>query len=232
MRFSERIGFRLCGIADEPFWPAVNGSSASRTSVRCRWRTSVACCSSVAPGERERGEELGVAVAVHDLRRRALAAGEAQPLHHERLDPRVDVRERADRAGDLPDGDRPAGARERLAPPRPGVVPAGELQAEGDRLGVDAVAAPHHRRAPVLERALLHRRQHAVHARRGGARSPPASWTASVVSSTSEEVIPLCRWRAAGAALLLDEGEEGDDVVLHRPLDLVDARDVGRGELE
>ena len=32
-----------------PSDPAVNGSSASRTSVRCRWRTSVACCSSVPP---------------------------------------------------------------------------------------------------------------------------------------------------------------------------------------
>ena len=34
------IGLRLCGIALEPFWPAVNGSSTSRTSVRWRWRIS------------------------------------------------------------------------------------------------------------------------------------------------------------------------------------------------
>src|SRR6185369_4107680 len=33
-------------------------------------------------------------------------------------------------------------------------------------------------------------------------------------------------------ALLLEEGEEGDDVVLRRALDLVDARDVGGPELE
>ena len=37
---SHTIGFRLCGIADDPFWPAANGSNASRTSVRCRWRIS------------------------------------------------------------------------------------------------------------------------------------------------------------------------------------------------
>ncbi len=44
------IGLRLCGIADEPFCaPARNGSSTSRTSVRCRWRTSVAKRSSPAP---------------------------------------------------------------------------------------------------------------------------------------------------------------------------------------
>ena len=29
-------GLRLWGIAEEPFWPARNGSSTSLTSVRCR----------------------------------------------------------------------------------------------------------------------------------------------------------------------------------------------------
>ena len=29
-------GFRLCGIADEPFCPAANGSWTSRTSVLAR----------------------------------------------------------------------------------------------------------------------------------------------------------------------------------------------------
>ena len=40
--FSESTGLRLCGIAEEPFWPSEKNSSASSTSVRCRWRTSVA----------------------------------------------------------------------------------------------------------------------------------------------------------------------------------------------
>ena len=39
---SATFGFRLCGIADEPFMPAANGSSTSRTSVRARCRISVA----------------------------------------------------------------------------------------------------------------------------------------------------------------------------------------------
>ena len=39
---SVRIGLRLWGIAEEPFCPAANGSSTSRTSVRCRLRISVA----------------------------------------------------------------------------------------------------------------------------------------------------------------------------------------------
>ncbi len=42
---SQVIGLRLCGIAEEPFWPRPNGSSASRTSVRCRWRISRPICS-------------------------------------------------------------------------------------------------------------------------------------------------------------------------------------------
>ena len=46
---SHTIGFCLCGIADEPFWPLANGSNASRTSVRCRWRISVAKRSSDDP---------------------------------------------------------------------------------------------------------------------------------------------------------------------------------------
>ena len=46
---SQVIGLRLCGIADEPFWPLPNGSSASRISVRWRFRISVAKRSSPAP---------------------------------------------------------------------------------------------------------------------------------------------------------------------------------------
>ena len=39
---SATFGLRLCGIADDPFIPRANGSSTSRTSVRARWRISVA----------------------------------------------------------------------------------------------------------------------------------------------------------------------------------------------
>ncbi len=40
--FSDSTGLRLCGMAEEPFWPAEKNSSASSTSVRCKWRISVA----------------------------------------------------------------------------------------------------------------------------------------------------------------------------------------------
>jgi len=42
---SERTGFRLCGIADEPFWPLVKASASSRTSVRWPCLTSSATAS-------------------------------------------------------------------------------------------------------------------------------------------------------------------------------------------
>src|SRR3954467_11033728 len=81
---SVTIGLRLWGMALEPFWPARKGSSTSRTSVRCRWRTSVAtpplpplgalqvaplCGEPLEPaaGERDRLHELRVPVARHDL---------------------------------------------------------------------------------------------------------------------------------------------------------------------
>ena len=41
-RFSDSTGLRLCGIAEDPFCPGWKNSSASRTSLRCRWRISVA----------------------------------------------------------------------------------------------------------------------------------------------------------------------------------------------
>src|SRR5438132_397366 len=49
VRFSDSTGLRLCGMAEEPFWPSEKYSSASSTSVRCRWRISVASRSTDAP---------------------------------------------------------------------------------------------------------------------------------------------------------------------------------------
>ena len=68
---SDLIGFRLCGIALEPFCsPSRNGSSASRTSVRWRWRISSANDSIARAERRARVHHLGVAIAREHLRRR------------------------------------------------------------------------------------------------------------------------------------------------------------------
>ena len=48
-RFSDRMGFFLWGIADEPFCPFPNASVASPTSVRCQWRTVSASRSTAVP---------------------------------------------------------------------------------------------------------------------------------------------------------------------------------------
>ena len=88
-------------------------------------------------------------VARDDLRRDRLRL-EAEPLAGDPLELRVGRRVGADRAGELPD----AHPVERAAQPLAAAVelerPAGELQPEGRRLGVDAVRAADAERLPVL----------------------------------------------------------------------------------
>ena len=110
---SATFGLRLCGIADEPFMPGANGSSTSRTSVRARWRISVANRSSdVAPS--------ASATSSSACRSRAITCVEtglgleAEPLAGDPLDLWVDRGVGADRAGELADAarlERPAQAR-------------------------------------------------------------------------------------------------------------------------
>ena len=129
--------------------------------MRCRWRISVASRSieeaitpSVAKNMawRSRGMtwvEIGSTV-------------EAQLRRDMRFDPRVDIGEGADRARNRAGGD--LGARR----DEPGAVAGefgiglGELEPEGDRLGMDAVAAADGRRQLVLEGAALQHREQGV----------------------------------------------------------------------
>ena len=97
--FSDSTGLRLCGIADEPFCPSEKNSSASSTSVRCRWRISIA--------SRSIDEATTPSVAKYmACRSRGMTCVETgstvkpHRLGDMRLDPRIDLRERADRAGD------------------------------------------------------------------------------------------------------------------------------------
>ena len=66
---------------------------------------------------------------------------------------------------------------------------AGELEPERGRLGVDAVRAAHAQRVGELARAVGER---GASAREPGRMTSPArrSWSASAVSSTSEDVSP------------------------------------------
>ena len=146
---SATTGFRLCGIADEPFCPFPNGS----------WTSRDLGAGEVADLERElverggaqgqRGQQLGVAVALDDLRRRRRGL-EPEPLAGQALDLGIGRRVRSDCAGELADAD----PFERAGHPLAGAVelerPDGELEPEGRRLGVDAVRAADGQRVAVL----------------------------------------------------------------------------------
>ena len=84
------MGLRLCGMALEPFWPLPKDSSASSTSVRCRWRNSTAELLDAGADEGQARQELGVPVALHDLGRDRLVA-DAELGTDKLLDARVDV---------------------------------------------------------------------------------------------------------------------------------------------
>jgi hypothetical protein len=139
------------------------------------------------------------------------------------FDARIDIGEGADGARDRAGGDLELGHRQALLGALELGVVAGELQAEGEGLGVDAVAAADADGHLVLEGAALQGGQHADRRPRSAGRWRLLSCTAKQVSSTSLLVMPWCRKRASGTDDLRHVGQEGDDVVLGDALDLVDA---------
>ena len=102
---SHDTGFRLWGIALEPFCPSPKGSSASRISVRWSERISSATFSSDAAAIASAPAELGVPVALHDLGRDRRGL-EAEQTAHLLLDVGVDVGKGPHRTRDLPDAHR------------------------------------------------------------------------------------------------------------------------------
>ena len=214
-------------MAEEPFWPAEKNSSASSTSVRCRWRTSVASRSTDEATTARIGEVHGVPVARDHLRGDRLGR-EAHLVGDVGLDARIDVGEGAD-------GARQRAGRHLLArrdQPLLGAVELGvgvsELQAEGDGLGVDAVAAADGRRHLVLERAALQGGEQGVdigNEEVGGARQLHVEAGVEHVRGGHA----LVHEARLGPDDLGEVREEGDDVVLGLALDLIDARDVELG---
>src|SRR6476469_5940311 len=116
VRFSDRTGLRLCGIAEEPFWPSEKNSSASSTSVRCKCLISVASRSTEVAITRNhlRGDRLGL---------------EPHRLGDMRLHAGIDLRKRADGAGDGAGRDLLAGGDKPLAGAGEFGVGVGELEA-------------------------------------------------------------------------------------------------------
>ena len=159
-----------------------------------------------------------MAIAADDLGRRRVRL-QAQSVEHVLLDLGADVGVGADRAGDAAHADHLARSRQPLGVALELGQPAGGLEAEGHRLGVDAVAAADHRRVAMLERQASHdlgqprqlgldrARRVAQHDRGGGVED---------VRAGQAVVQPA----ALGAEPLGDRAQEGDDVVLRLPLDL------------
>ena len=142
-----------CACAASPRSPsgrAANGSTASRTSVRWRWRISSANRSSEAPSAGDRAQQRGVPVAGDDLRRDRLAV-EAE--RREGRAPRRGGRRwrrRRRRPTACRRGRRRAPRSSRARPRRSSHQPAEQLEPERRRLGVHAVGAADRRRVPVL----------------------------------------------------------------------------------
>ena len=145
-----------------------------------------------------------------------------------RLDPRIDVGEGADRAGNrasrnlLARRDKPGAGAGELG------MGDGELEAEGGRLGVDSVRAADRRRHLVLEGAALERREQRVDVGdEDVARAPELHGEAGVEHVRAREA--QMDEARVGADEFGEMGEEGDHVVLGHLLDLVDPRDVEPG---
>jgi hypothetical protein len=140
----------------------------------------------------------------------------------------IEMGEGADGARDLADRDRFAGAQHPVEAALQLGVPERELQAEGHRLGVDAVRPADHRRPPVLLGARAHR----LHQRgeplddevAGLAHLQRLRGVDHVRRGEAEVQPPRGRPDALG-----HRRREGDDVVLRGLLDLLDARHVERG---
>ena len=159
-----RRGCACAAWPSEPFWPARNGSSSSRTSVFCSARTSVANFSRLAAHDGEGRHHLGVAVALQHLRR--------------------DGRGRRGPGGRRPPPPPPA-AGARTCPPRPRACPPRSSRAA-------APAARGRAPAPRTRARASARTSWARRARRGCARSwacglcsSARSFTAAISASTS-----------------------------------------------
>ena len=123
-RVRSSTGLRLCGIALEPSGLLRNGSSTSRTSVRCRWRISVAKRFSAGAGQ---GDRVADSSAWRSRGTTWVETGSgARPsrCRAARLEVRAERGERADGAGD-----------------RPRRSVEGALQPVGVAVGLDRVAA-------------------------------------------------------------------------------------------
>ena len=230
---SEVTGLRLCGIAELPFCPAPKDSSASRTSVRCRWRTSRAIFSHRRADEGERRDVM---------RRGGRAESPGRRSAPDSRSERAQMRSSASgpmwpKVPTAPEilptrMSSAACARTRARSRRPSSYQMASLQPERDRLGVDAVGAAD--LDGVLE--LVARGASRTSSRRSarGMRAEACLDEQRLggvhdVVGCQAVVQPARSFGVSGRGHAFgDGGGESDDVVLHLALDLEEAIDVER----
>ena len=192
---SQFTGFLLCGIEEEPFCPSRNGSSASRTSVRCKCRISSAtfsseaprsaivckssawrsrCTTCVAAGSGSRPSDVSTSSSSSGLRCACV------PTAPESFPTATDARARFSRSIERPSSSYQTNTF------RPNVIGSACTPCVRPTMMVSLCRS-------ASERAVS-RRRFASAARRSQAR---VSVSASAVSTRSDEVIPLWRWRAS-----------------------------------
>ena len=143
---------------------------------------------------------------------------------------RIDLREGADRAGDRAGRDFFSRGDQTLFRAGKLGIGIGQLEAEGDRLGMDAVRTADGRRHPVLIGAGLQRGQQAIDV---GDQEVGATRELDVEAGVEHvrrrhALVHEARFRPDDLGQMR---QEGDDVVLGLALDLVDAVDVKGGIL-
>ncbi len=177
-------------------------------------------------GERDRAEQLGVAVARHDLRRDVLAP-QPKPCEHARLEVGARSCVGADRARERTRGNLLEGALQPLGVAVRLEGKARELQPEARRLGVHAVGAPHAECLRLLARPARERPRQLTSAGHDHlARRAELQGERGVehVGGGQPEVDPAPRLaRRCG-----EHVDEGGHIVVGRTLALVDRRDRER----
>ena len=148
------MGLRLWGIALEPFCFSEKNSSASRTSVRWRWRISVAILSRVRAEDGECGDVGCVAVALDYLCGDGYGF-EAQLVTNCGFVLGLEVAEGADGPGELAYAEVFGGGVEAGEVALHLGVPEEKLEAEGGGFGVDSVGAADDWSVLELDGALL-----------------------------------------------------------------------------
>ena len=100
--------------------------------------------------DRNGGEQVGMPITAHHLGGGGVGL-KPEPLAHEALRLGADVGMAADGAGQLAHADLVTHSSQPILVTGDLRIPAGGLEAEGDRLGMDPVAAPDHGRVTVLQ---------------------------------------------------------------------------------